>query len=803
MGFTSPLSSQSTLKGRVELTGHMLTGATVLLLPVGRNTTTDAKGRFRFDQIDVGSYTLIIKSIEIEPLVYPVELVHGETLEVVLHTTPTNRALAGVTVYGSREFRGIGRLPEAGELQINAGKKMEVVPLNTLDANLAMNTSRQIFAKVPGTHVWESDASGIQVNVATRGLSPNRSWEYNVRQNGYDVSADPLGYPEAYYNPPMEAVDRIEVIRGAASLQYGPQFGGLLNYKLKSAPQDRKIAVESRQTTGSYGLFSSYNSIGGTTNRFDYFGSFHHRDGEGWRQNSRYNLNHGYLHLGYQFTPKFRAEIEYTRSYYKSQQAGGLTDMQFFADARQSVRARNWFSTPWNLTSLLLKYDFSSQTHLEVKTFGLLGERNSIGFVRTITIPDTLNLSVGGYNPRQIDRDKYTNWGTELRFLTNYTLGGRQQTLNIGLRTFQGRTNRRQLGKGDTGEDFNLILQDALFPRDLDFQTRNMALFAEHIFRVGKRVALIPGIRLEHIKNKAEGRININNAGEVQNIEPEQRSRTFLLAGFSTEYHATSASEFYANIAQSYRPVSFADLTPPATTAVIDPALTDAKGWVSDLGYRGRWKNFLNWDISAFYLHYGNRIGTIAQLAADGSVYQYRTNLGTSVHRGIELYVEASPLAILGVTKRLGALNAFASLSWIDARFTNFPITIVDNGVIIETNLKDNRVDNAPRYVHRIGATYAFRKFSVTWQLNTVSAVYSDAANTESPSANGQAGKIPGYDIMDISATWTFLDQYTLRAGINNLAGTRYATRRAGGYPGPGLLPGEGRTWYAGLGVAF
>ncbi|MBC8081603.1 MAG: TonB-dependent receptor plug domain-containing protein, partial [Hymenobacter sp.] len=94
---------------------------------------------------------------------------------------------------------------------------------------------------VPGLIVWESDGSGQQINVATRGLSPNRSWEFNVRQNGYDVSADAFGYPEAYYNPPLEAVERIQLLRGGAGLQFGPQFGGLLNYELKRLARDKIV----------------------------------------------------------------------------------------------------------------------------------------------------------------------------------------------------------------------------------------------------------------------------------------------------------------------------------------------------------------------------------------------------------------------------------------------------------------------------------------------------------------------------------------------------------------------------------
>ena len=64
--------------------------------------------------------------------------------------------------------------------------------------------------------VQENDGTGIQTSIAVRGLNPNRSWEFNTRQNGYDISADPMGYLEAYYTPPTEAVERIEIVRGQA-----------------------------------------------------------------------------------------------------------------------------------------------------------------------------------------------------------------------------------------------------------------------------------------------------------------------------------------------------------------------------------------------------------------------------------------------------------------------------------------------------------------------------------------------------------------------------------------------------------
>ncbi len=127
--------------------------------------------------------------------------------------------------------------------------------------NQASNNGRQLFAKVPGVNVQETDAGGLQMGVGARGLDPKRTTNFNTRQDGYDIAADALGYPESYYTPPIEAVEQIELVRGAASLQYGTQFGGLLNFKMKRGEEGTPLELVSRQTVGSYDFFNSFNSL--------------------------------------------------------------------------------------------------------------------------------------------------------------------------------------------------------------------------------------------------------------------------------------------------------------------------------------------------------------------------------------------------------------------------------------------------------------------------------------------------------------------------------------------------------------
>ena len=80
-------------------------------------------------------------------------------------------------------------------------------------ANLASNNARQIFSQVAGLNIFQNDDAGLQLNIGGRGLDPNRTSNFNTRQNGYDISADVLGYPESYYTPAAEALKEIQVIQ--------------------------------------------------------------------------------------------------------------------------------------------------------------------------------------------------------------------------------------------------------------------------------------------------------------------------------------------------------------------------------------------------------------------------------------------------------------------------------------------------------------------------------------------------------------------------------------------------------------
>src|SRR5687768_13722036 len=275
-------------------------------------------------------------------------------------TKQIHKYLPDITIVGRGSKSDYQQMPEVVGTNIYAGKKNALIVLDNVQGNVATNTMRQVLSKVAGIQIWESDPSGIQIGIAARGLSPNRSWEFNVRQNGYDIAADPYGYPEAYYNPQLQGVQRIEVVRGQGSLQYGPQFGGLVNYILRNGSDIKKpFQFETQQTAGSNGLFNSYNAIGGKKGKVNYYSFFDHRNGNGWRNNSRYYTNAGYGTVTYQLTPKFSLTAEIMHQQMRSQQPGGLPDSLLYADAKQSFRSRNWFHITWTTPALIANYQFN------------------------------------------------------------------------------------------------------------------------------------------------------------------------------------------------------------------------------------------------------------------------------------------------------------------------------------------------------------------------------------------------------------------------------------------------------------
>ncbi|MBT33839.1 MAG: iron(III) dicitrate transport protein FecA [Thalassobius sp.] len=776
-------------------TGEALGKVKVYVQGKNVSAVTNEDGTFELKNLSSGTYKISAFLLGYATQTVSIQIKSSD--KKVNFTLPLlESTLDELEVTGEQELNSITRLNAVEKTAIYASKKNEVILPNNLAANLATNNSRQIYASVPGLNIWESDGAGLQLGIGARGLDPNRTSNFNVRQNGYDISADALGYPESYYTPPTEALQKIELVRGAASLQYGTQFGGLLNFIIKKGPKDKAIEVTSRQTLGSFGFFNSFNSVGGTVKKLNYYTFYQHKQGDGWRPNSQFDLDMWYGGVNWNPVSKLKINLEYTYMKYLAKQPGGLTDAMFNEDPRQSIRDRNWFRVNWNLFSLSFYYDISDNLLLNVRNFGLIGGRDALGNLQRID-------RVDDNTERNLFVDDFKNFGNETRLIYHYNTFNQPSALLTGIRFYKGDTQRMQ-GNGSAGSDadFHFLNPESLEDSDFDFPGYNFSAFVENVFNLSEKLSITPGLRFEYINTQADGYyqssvlvkdpetgLGVDSTFNV--YEDKERVRSFMFFGLGASYWLSDDLEIYGNFSRNFRAINFNDIRVNNPNLVVDEDIQDESGFNFDLGFRGKYQDWFNFDISAFYLKYNGRIGSILRVdETNYRSYRYRTNVGDSRHIGLEAFTDADILKLLHSDSQF-KLKLFGNVSLINAEYVASK----------ESAIKGNKVELVPDINLKTGLSFGWKKLKASLLYSYTDEQFSDASNaTQTPSA--VEGIIPAYYVMDFSASYSY-KWFLLEAGCNNLTDNMYFTRRASGYPGPGIIPSDGRSFYATLGVKF
>jgi Fe(3+) dicitrate transport protein len=690
------------------------------------------------------------------------------------------KALDSIVLYSYLNQYIIKQLPAEQGTFIFSGKKTEVISLANIPVDVANKTGRQVFAKIPGIFVYDMDGSGNQVNIAARGLDPHRGWEFNLRKDGILTNSDMYGYPASHYSMPFESIERIELVRGTGSLQYGAQFGGMLNYISKQGDTTRPVSFESINTVGSFNLVSSYNAIGGKTGKFKYYAYLQKKSKDGYRQNEHTNSEAEGVSVTYQPNQHFSVRAEWARSKYLYRLPGALTDSMFNADPTQATRSRNYFSPDIHIPSVTISWQVAAQTHLQLISSAVLGKRNSVMFDKPTNIKDTINAATLQYNNRQVDIDRFNSYTTELRLLQLYTLGKQTSSLAAGIQYMNNDLHRTQLGKGTTGGDYDLSLVVPGWGRDVHLKTTNIAVFAENKLQLLHNLTLNFGARIETGQTDMSGTITYYPENQI----PVTIQHQFPLLGANFSYKNSGTTEFYGGWSQSYHPMLFKDLIPGSLYEKVDPAIKDARGYNAEFGFRGKWE-FLRWDINGFMLGYNNRFGTLAQTDNAGTFYTYRTNIGNSITKGAEIFIQGD----WSMGQQIN-LSLFTSTSFMHARYTDAVVKAGNSNI----NIRGNKVESAPGLITRNGVTIRYKKLNYAILYSYTGETFADALNTlEPPKNTGAVGLVPAYGILDMNASYRFSRVLTFRVNINNLANKQYFTKRPMFYPGPGIWSSDGR----------
>jgi len=789
--FSETIISQQIYSGYIidQETNETISGVKIYSKSMGLLEISDEKGFYSFESYKndlisfyLENYELNEKKLEINETIYLKPLIENlDEIEIIVR---------------NEKIFSLQRLNAVEGTSIFEGKKSEVVLVDQSMANLASNNSRQIYSQVAGLNIFQNDDAGLQLNIGGRGLDPNRTSNFNTRQNGYDISADVLGYPESYYTPPSEGLSNIQIVRGAASLQYGTQFGGLVNFVMKEPRKNQKEEFIIRNSVGSNNLYTNFTSYIGSKNKLRYYAYFNFKQGDGFRKNSYFNSKNFFIKTIYDFNKQSKLSFDLTYFTYLTQQAGGLNDQMFLNNPFQSNRARNWFNVDWLLYNLRFDHKFDFKKSISVSFFGLNAIRNALGF--RVNRVDQVDSN----GPRDLISGDFNNFGFEVKFLNNYKLFNKESIFVLGSKLYHA-TNYSRQGPGSDLSDPDFGFYNDNFPAypnqsDYKYPNNNISVFGENIININDKLSITPGFRLEYINTQARGQFERIILDAAQNViqhdtitENRKNERLFLLTGVGVSKKLDNDIELYANYSQNYRSVTFADISTVNPAYAIDSEISDESGYTVDLGFRGNYDNYFSFDANIFYLAYNNRIGFVQRLFDDGNVKAFRTNTGDANIYGLESLVDINLKKVFELNSSF-IFNTFLNLSIIESKYIKSD----------EPGVEGKEVEFVPKYNIKYGIKFGYKNFTSYLQYSYLASQFSDSSNSLESNLSGVIGQIPAYDILDLSFNYK-LGKIKLETGVNNILNTSYFTRRATGYPGPGIIPSPPRNYYLTLQYRF
>lgn len=655
-------------------------------------------------------------------------------------------------------------LPAVEGTRIYSGKKTTVLDLDALPT-IVNNNYRQALSLTPGLLL--SEETTPLVSIGYRGLAPHRAQFMQVLKDGIPIHADMFGYPEAYYTPPLDTVDRMEFIHGGASLMYGPQPGGALNYVTHLPSRAAKFSGGSSQIFGSDALYSTFNYATGTEGRVGYYAYFHHRQTDGFRAaNSDVSLYTGSVKLVLDADTDSRWIFAFDGYQEEHGEPGGLSltaGPNYNVDRTATTRLNDRFRLERFFPSLAWEKDFSEGTKLEVKAWGgyysRFSKRQGGGGFGTV--------AVGAGNT--IESQEFYTAAAEARLRHDWTMGDHTHTFAGGVMLYHMDSPRVDKAGATPAADDGAVI------RDTDRDMLYAPIFLENKFTFDK-LSITPGLRIENIVQSVRENINTAKAPGTLGVKDEH---SFVpLVGLGLEYELKPKVSAYANVAQSYRPAVFTEAVPTGGGAVVNNDLAEGSSWQYEIGLRGHPQPWLTWDTSLFRLDFDNQIGAV------GATVQ---NVGRAIHNGWEGALELDLVGLYDqlnksdAADRWGSVSLYGNVMLLDAAFKGG----ANNG---------KAPQYAPEYLLRTGLNYRWRDRAKVSFLGTfVDDHFADDANTA-------AFQVPAYMTWDLTAeVKVWKESVSLVAGINNLFDEDYYSR----IRGDGIDPAYGRNYYLGVSVKF
>ena len=814
IAFTSASEIETSIKGSVVRQGNNapLSGANVILtnkddFEIG--TATDESGMFYFENTPAGKYTITISFIGFQN--YESDLTIEENRSYTINAVLEIQAI----VMAKLEIISDANAPY--QSFPGAATVLDVKSLNLIDPI----GTQEVLELVPGVNGYADDGIGnSRLSIGIRGLNPRRSSRILIQEDGIPIQPALYVYPNMYYNPPSDRIDRLEVIKGSAAIKYGPQtMGGVINYFTKRPRND--FGGRFKVKAGENGFASFFTEVGGFGNgKVKPEVQLLLKKGDGFRENNSFEQMNGTVKLNYNKSADENIYLKANLNYENSNATyTGLTQYSFDNNPKFNPKKDDNFKVFRTAIDLIstkrINANLSKSTSAFISFFDRRWWRENDIFILASDVDNPAPAAQPYYSVNTLVR---TGNGTDnfgiLR--TFYVLGAEQtysfnrtpfglgsllntsSSMEVGARIYFERfIDDKQAGSSVDSRDGIYFIPAAsedddpvIVGQSHHYETTAFSGFISESIEFNN-LTINPGLRLEVFEQERVDRL----AGSIY----QDKTLVALLPGigFTTNLFGFN---MFGGIHRGFTPPSSGALKILNFGAAGESSGLDLKAeesWIKEIGIRGK-ISLVDFELSGFHLGIENLVA-----AGRGTAFK---NLGKVNTMGVELNSKINSSQLMKLVPDVHLIYSFLQSEVVDGVIKSN----VRGSIGSDVSIKGKELPYAPMHTLTAGLSSSLEKFSYRLDLRYVSEVYTDFENIKEADKLGIQGKIPSYSFINFSADYNLSSNYRIFLTGKNVTDESYIGSRLHSNPGQpranissGILPGPRRQINLGVEYKF
>ena len=605
--------------------------------------------------------------------------------------------------------------------------------------------------QVPGLVIKPEEESAVVANIGMRGLSAGE-YKTLILEDGVPVAADLFFGNSRYYNPRIQRMNSIEVLKGAASLRYGPNtIGGVINYKTKD-PIDG-VSIASR--IGSHHYAETSIEAGARTLSGDgKVGLVYTQASSEGFQSKGFDMQDLMLKGGMVLGDKQWIGIKVT--HYENDaniSYRGLFKDAYAARATFNPAPDDWFLTTRNSVDINHEWEINPDMRLNTVVYWTALKRDywRYGLASPATKMQegfkawNFSDSLDGNN-RAFERT-----GMDSRMTLRHNSMGMANEAELGVRWMK-----------ETMRDQKIAATRA-YPRsgtlsaDVFQSASSLALFAQNRFDLNDQLSITPGVRAEMYEQFTD---------DLKSTKDGRSNNTEYTPGVGATWQLTPQAQLYGGVYSAFSP-------PYNSTSIVsgqDLNLGAERSVNLEIGLRGIHQKW-SYEVTAFRMDFDNQVIRANSNGGDPS------NGGKTLHQGLEL---ALAYAISNAFRMEGNTTYVPDAKFVEDRYSSAGALIARNG---------NRVTYSPEWVSHVQFVYQQGPLMTALTIQHISAQMTDTLNTVALTESTSGfftGRIDGYTTADLTSSYQVHPQLSLTAAVKNVTDTHYiASLRQGIYAGP------------------